>query len=507
MPEPSYEDLPYEGRPVPASAPAALALTARAHGGPRPTLEGARVLELGCGDGANLLPLAFHHPDWSLCGVDSSKRMLGLAEEGARALGLTNVRFVHADLGDYAGDGEHDYVIAHGVYSWIDPARREALRAIVRRSLSPSGLAYVSFNAQPAWGVRGRVRDALVRSPAAPSEARGRAAKLLGMLGEPENEWALLLSRELVRAVDAPDFYFAHEYLAAHNDAFWLGDVTRDFARHGLAYVGDASFDRPEGWVDPRLRAQVGELSADPVAREELIDLLAYRQLRTAVLCREDAPRTPPSGPALLDEARVASVVRATSDPFDPAPEVEERFVGPRGAEVRVGSAVAKMALLILASGYPKGWSLDALVAEATAMLRAHGVVAKPDERARLRAGLWELWQHIEIELRLDDPSLRCEPSTRPVASALTRYEARARPALTTPVHSMLPLEPIDREIIARLDGSRTAAEVVDELATAIDSGELSLEGAPSGRARLTPLLEGRVAEAVTTLGWWGLAR
>src|SRR5690606_18424723 len=135
-------------------------------------------------------------------------------------------------------------------------------------------------------------------------------------------------------------------------------DVVRDFSRAGIAYVGDATFDRPEGFVDPRVRARAAELTDDPIAREELLDLLAYRQLRAAVLCRDDAPRAPAAGPALIDEAFVASAVRAESDPFDPRPEVEERFVGPHhggGAEVRVSSALAKMAMLILASVYPRG--------------------------------------------------------------------------------------------------------------------------------------------------------
>ncbi|MCZ7685664.1 MAG: class I SAM-dependent methyltransferase [Sandaracinaceae bacterium] len=105
MTEPSYEEVPYEGRAVPASAPAALALTARAHGGPRPALEVARVLELGCGDGANLIPLAFHHPDWSLLGVDTSERAIAAARAGALALGLGNVRFERADVAELELEG------------------------------------------------------------------------------------------------------------------------------------------------------------------------------------------------------------------------------------------------------------------------------------------------------------------------------------------------------------------------------------------------------------------
>src|SRR5690606_39897485 len=67
--------------------------------------------------------------------------------------------------------------------------------------------------------------------------------------------------------------------------------------------------------------------------------------------------------PILLDEVRVASVVRALGDPFDPSPGVEEPFVGPRGTQARVSGALAKMALLALARDYPKAYSLSELCA------------------------------------------------------------------------------------------------------------------------------------------------
>lgn len=507
MSEPSYEEMPYEGHAIPASAPAVLALTARAHGGPCPPLERARVLELGCGDGANLLPLAFHHPDWTLVGVDASARAIAVAEEGARVLRLANVRFVHADVASFTPDGEHDYVIAHGLYSWIDADRRAAVRRIMRTTLAAHGLAYVSFNALPAWGVRGRVRDALARTTSDIESARARTSALLAVLGEPSYEWAALLRRELERAAVATDGYLAHEYLAAHNEAFWLGDVARDFAREGMRYVGDATFDRPEGFVHPELRARVRAMVSDPVAEEELIDLIAYRQLRAAVFARDDAPFAPAAGPELLDEARIASVVRATSDPFDPSPGIEETFVGPRGTEVRISSSLAKIAMLVFARDYPRAYRLSEVCAIAARLLAEQRIAPEPDAKAKLRAGLFDLWRHLEVEVRLDAPELCTQPGVRPVASELARYEAACRPALTTPLHTALPIESIDRAIIRRLDGTRDRGELARALLAAIESGELELEGAPCGAVRIAPLLEQRIEATLTMLGHWGLVR
>ena len=50
-----YESLPYESIPVPGMDPVQLSLSSFLHGGPRPPVEGFRLLELGCGWGMGWL--------------------------------------------------------------------------------------------------------------------------------------------------------------------------------------------------------------------------------------------------------------------------------------------------------------------------------------------------------------------------------------------------------------------------------------------------------------------
>jgi SAM-dependent methyltransferase len=497
-----YDAIPYRGQPIGATAPASLALAAARFGGPRPALDGPlRVLELGCGDAANLLGLAFFHPDWRCVGLDASGRAIARAREAAEALELPNLRLEESELSSFAADEPFDVVIAHGLYSWVGPEDRAALRRLIRDALAPRGLAYVAFNALPGWGVRGRVRDALVRSGAATlEEARERLDDWIATIGEPTNQWNALLAEELTRARAAPDAYLAHEYLAPHNAAFWLGDVARDFEAEGLVYLGDADF-ATTGWVDPTLREHLAP-AGSTIAREEQIDLLVYRQHRAALLAHE---RGEPAGPGLLDEAYLATAVRRRNDPFDPSPGVEEPFDGMRGHELRVRASLTKVALLLLADRYPEGLRLEEVIERARGLLARDGITPEPDGDARLRDALRTLFERGELELRLEAPRLRTEPTSRPEATALSRWEARHGLVLTTPLHGALPLEPVDREIVARLDGSRTVDQTVDAIVEAVSAGELELEGAPSGAARLRPLLEDRVRQTLTLLGWWGL--
>lgn len=503
MPTSSYDALAYRSRPVPWAAPSALALTSLAHGGPSLALDGPlRVLELGAGDGAHAIPLAFFHPDWHLHAVDTSER----AAEAVAAcpLELPNLGFELADVATFEAPAPFDVVIAHGLYSWVDAERRAAIRRLVSSALRDGGLAYVSFDAQPGWAVRGRVRDALVRGGADLPMARERLAGLAALVREPVGAWEPLLAHELERARDADDGYLRHEYLGPDNEAFWLGDVVRAFAEAGLTYVGDATFDRVEGFVPPALRDAVAPIAADTIHREELLDLRLFRQLRAAVFTR-GATGEAPSPAALVEQARVACAARRRNDPFDPRPGVVERFDGPGGAELRVEDAALKIALLVLADRYPEGLALDALRRRCVERLREVGLEPSTASLEALGERLGRLFTEIQCELRLEAPRLRCEPGDRPRATALTRWEASTRGVLTTPLHTLLPHEPIDAAIVTRLDGSRTRDAVADEVARGVADGGIPLEGAPAGLSRIAPWVRARVDTAVTTLGWWGL--
>ncbi|MCA9607626.1 MAG: methyltransferase [Myxococcales bacterium] len=507
MPEHSrdgYDSVPFRGRPIPWASPAALSATSVAHGGPALGPGPVRVLELGCGDGAHLIPLAWFRPELTAVGLDTSARAIERARAASEALGLADrLAFETRDLADHEAGG-FDVVVAQGVYSWIDAGQRAALRRVAAAALRPGGLCYVSFNSEPGWSIRGRIRDALVRDrPGSVDEARARLAGLRALLGEPADAWSYLLAHELERGAAAEEGYLVHEYLAEDNASFWLGDVVRDFAAEGLAYVGDATFDRLEGHVDPLLRTQARALGGDRVAEEERIDLIAFRQLHAAVFAKVEALDAPPARSALVHRAWIAGAVARRNDPFDLADGVEEVFDGPKGRELRIRDATLKVALLLLADRYPAGTRLEALHAECAARLAPHGIAASSVEALADRIGT--LHEEMQVELRLEDARLRVPVGERPRVLPLTRHEAATRDVLTAPTHQMIPVEPIDRAIVERLDGTRTLDALAEALSEDIAAGRVPLEGAPSIAERVRPVVEARLASTVATLGWWGL--
>ena len=60
-------------------------------------------------------------------GCDLAGRPIAAGRRIAAALGLSNLTLVHADMRALpAALGEFDYVIAHGVYSWVPANVRRA---------------------------------------------------------------------------------------------------------------------------------------------------------------------------------------------------------------------------------------------------------------------------------------------------------------------------------------------------------------------------------------------
>ncbi len=465
-----YDSQPYSSIPVRISAPSHLALASLWHNGPASPLGSFRAAELGCGDGANLLALAFYGPQAELSGFDNASTCEDRARRAIQAVGIDNLTFHRRDLGSLKppDHGPLDYIVIHGVFSWIAADVRRAVLDFCRAALAPGGLAYISFNTYPGWSMRGMVRDLLLRSLEvieAPIGDKGqRAIEVAGALVEDlpsrDSAYGALLARELERVRDSQPFYVLHEYLAEHNRPFWFRDFTELVRDHGLDHLTDAQFCRPEGQVPRELVAALGARGLDPVRREETIDLLCERHFRASVLCRDDAPRSELTRRELLDRVHIATALSARSDPFVLDEGIVETFTGPEGWEVTLDSAITKAAVLLLAAQFPRGARLAELFERASAVLLDHDREVSEAEREVLAGELVELFERGQVELRLDEPRLCLPVGDRPRAHGLARFEATQRALLTSPLHTLIPIDEEARELVRRLDGTRAVEQL-----------------------------------------------
>ncbi|MFO7541533.1 MAG: methyltransferase domain-containing protein [Thiobacillus sp.] len=470
----SYDDLPYDSLPLPETQPDVLAAIARLHGFDAPDPCRARILELGCAQGGNLIPLACRWPESECVGVELSRVQ---AEAGAAfiaRLGVRNVRILHGDLAALPDDlGEFDFIIAHGVLSWVPPAVQQALFDACRRHLSAQGMAYLSFNVTAGWAGLQPLRAALIERTTAGLPAPERYRQALRVLVELEAEWrAPALLKEIAYLKSAAPSYLFHEYLADFNLPMTFGEFASQLDAHDLRYVGEAGPRRAVVELEDAWGLAPEGMAGRWLDAEAALDDAHATRFRRALIARADAPcAQPPQARELSGLAFYADL--RSDDELDLENASEQHFVSPAGRVLPVAEPALKAALMALSAAYPGALAYPDLLAAVGQVRAGFGIAAPIDETAFRDALFQQVMVHgVMPSINVDAPA--AEPGERPRAQDLARAQA-ASPgwAVTGARHVELELDAPARILLGRLDGSRTIDELTDIMQAALgEAGE-----------------------------------
>ena len=427
-----YETVPYVTYPRFETHPDRLASAATLFGMKPAPVRACRVLELGCGDGNNLIPMAYYLPGSRFVGVDLAERAIEAGRRTIADVGLSNIEMIAADLRTVGESfGTFDYIIAHGVYSWVPEEVRDALLAVAGARLSPQGVAFISYNAMPGRHIRQMLREMMLYRTRDVTDAREKIARSRELLKVMEGSEAY--SEEAKLLLDRPDGTLYHDELATCNDRFYFHEFAAAAGRHGLQYLGEA---------EPH-HMFADDLSGDIIECEQYLDFLKGRRFRQTLLCRAER-----------------QLQRETS-----AEQMTEfLFSGPaRGIRIGTGNEAATAVARALGEVYPLPLSFDDLVPYAGGA----GVLA-PILYGMMTAGFVDL--HV-----YDFP---CEESVtaRPRASRLARYQAARSNEVTNVCHLNVELDDVGRRLLPRLDGTRTVGEIAKAMELDPESAASRLE-------------------------------
>ncbi len=488
----SYDEVPYDSYPFPQSHPDRIALVAALMGLPSAPVAACRVLEVGCAAGGNILPMADGLPDSTFVGIDLSSRQIEEARAEAAALGLANVELRCADIAD-AGSvtGEFDYIVCHGVFSWVSQPTQEALLALCGRHLTPEGIAYVSYNTLPGWRMRGAVRDIMQFHSARftdPRQQVEQSVSLLDFLARAGGEGApftAFLRSEADSLRRAHGSHILHDHLEEHNDPVYFHEFLSRAAAHGLAYVGEADVQAmmpPEG--PPEIRRTLDMLSQGGQAHlEQYLDFVRCRMFRQTALCRAGRQADYTGTADRLAGLHIASPARPAS-PRPDLPPAEEAFDGPAGVRITSREPLIKAALTILAESWPASLPFAELCRRARE--RAGPAAADPEgDGRRLAETLWRFYATAGVQAL--DLSTRpyagpARPSARPSVRPLARRQAaRGQRHVTNLRHDAVYLNDFERQALPLFDGTRDAPGLAEALAALVASGTLTVqqEGRP----------------------------
>jgi SAM-dependent methyltransferase/methyltransferase-like protein len=469
MPPTAYDEVPYPSGAVDLTHPGHLAMLAQLYGMAPAPVERCRMLELGCGDGNNLLPLAELFPDSTFVGVDLAASPIAAGRAWAKRIGVTNLTLVEADLLAFdPGPEPFDYIVAHGLYSWVPHAVRDRAMAIFGRSLAPHGVAYVSYNALPGGYLRRAARDMMLfhtRDIGGHKERVAKARAFTAFVADAApadaavHKAVMAGQRDRIAALD--DDYLVHDDLSGHNDPFYFHQVVEHAARHGLAYLAEARFAEMSDRGLPKPVRETLRGLGDVLAYEQTFDFVVGRSFRHTLLVRDDVALARPPDGSTLGRTFAVSAARPESPAPDIASPAVERFVNARGGRLSLSTPFTKAALTVLAAAAPRALSFDELLAAARARLGS----ADEDDAHTLGELLVVALSCEMVSLHAHRPRLAASPGARPRATKLAREQAAAGVPITTLDHRNLrDLDPFARRLLALLDGTRDRAALAAAL-------------------------------------------
>jgi SAM-dependent methyltransferase len=511
--EPTLYDLvDFPGQARADSHPARVAAIGVLRGMRPAAVERCRVLEIGCGDGANLIPMAYQLPAARFVGIDLAARPVARGQRVAAALGLSNLELHVGDVMAVTSDiGEFDFIIAHGFYSWVPEPVRDRLLDVCAQQLAANGIAFISYLAQPGNQLRDVVREFLFRYGSADGEPSARVRRVRALLRmltsgpkgtDPFQEVARSLAAEIDELSDGAIF---HDWLAPINAAMYVTDFVAHATRHGLQFLGEAEFFMMRYEHDPMLtaaRAELAQLEArDIVVKEQLLDYLRCRRFRQTLLCRAGVPLADTT-PAHVRSLAVFSRLRVVGSPDLTSRDVAE-FRSPQDVSVRVDHPVVKAALVRLGEQWPRAIPFGELFAAARAAAHRTDAATEAGDADVLGGVLLACAGAAHAEFSTWIPPLVTRASERPRASAVARDELMRTNTVTTLRHDNLRIhDPLGAALLLLLDGTRDRALLTEQLAALVEAGTIPVPVAVDPAADVRATVRQGLEDSLT-----GLAR
>ncbi len=433
-------------------------------------------MELGCGDGGNALSIAQSLPDAHVLGVDASQGAIERGVRLARAAGLANVELRRAtfeQLGDGVGEplgnesvapprnepagpsgkepAEFDYIVAHGVYSWVAPHARGALLDCVKRCLAPQGIAFVSYNAYPGSYLRDMARDMLryhVQGVSDPGERLARAQELMRTIVEIEqpSPFARVLREQMERMLGYSDALLFHDDLAEVSTPFYFHEFIEHAAARGLQLLSEADlFESQMRDVPGSAGRLMASLPQDAVVREQYMDFFKNRMFRQTLICHDTAPVDRALDEAAIEGLWISSRARPQEDgegkkrrapgearptAYAPVPGEDpdaRTFLTPEGFSMTTSEPLVQAAIGALGEAWPRSVAFPTLLVKAR---EAAGPEAPAElVAARLRGVLLQAYLARIVMLAGCPPPVSGKVGERPTVSPFGAGAKCGRPA------------------------------------------------------------------------------
>lgn len=454
-----YDLLQYKSFPFAHATAANMFTLAKFLGYNAPNFKTARVLEVGCASGGNLTPQAYDYPDATFCGIDYSKIQIEDGREILAKLKLNNIELLHQSIREFeTSDVEFDYIICHGVFSWVDEATQHDLLKLCQKKLSENGIVYISYNTKPGWNAVQTVRDMMLYHSKKENTAKSRIKVSRSFLSKIEklnrgkqNAYSQILKEELAKVSKSEDDYFYHEYLEKDNTAFYFKDLVEKVGSFGLEYLTDSELKNSYMGSYSKEVQEVLKGITDKVELEQSLDFVRNRRFRSSLFVNVKQD--------LNESNKFDNFYFTTKLKMK---ESNKRIIFTLGhIKIQNASKITNVALKLLVRRYQKPLLYEEWVRMVSEKLNMEKVFVS--EHMIKEMDLERLIYLSVLGLHSDDKQSTLIIHDKPKAYELARQMAKISKRVTNAYHQLVELKEKDRQFFIYLDGEKKQAELISD--------------------------------------------
>lgn len=478
----TYDAVPYESFSYPHTHPVSMFTVGTLFGLSPADFRKAKVLELGCASGGNLFSQALLYPQADFFGIDLSAEQIALADKTREELGVKNVRFEQMDITKfdmkkYAGN--FDYIICHGVYSWVPETVREKILELCDKCLAPNGLALISYNTLPGWNAIRGLREMMLFHTnrfEKPADKIAQAKALLKFLSENVSDgragYKAVIEEERKMLEKTNDSYLFHDHLEHTNTQFYFHQFMEAAGRNNLGYVGDSSLSSMFVGNMPKGAMEALKAVNDAVGQEQYMDFVTNRRFRNTIVCK--AAKIPEVKRNLDENAIFKFHLLPAMKAEEGKTSAPMNFTSNNGGVFTANDDVGAALFLELCAAGNRPIAAETLIANAQKRLGAKDDAAL---RNTLRSSGLRLALHGYLALTADGCVAVPKAGTKPEVFKWARHQAAQRgcTSVTNMMHTVVNTDPAANTAMTLMDGTRTAEQIIEGLVDAVKGGSLSV--------------------------------
>lgn len=498
-----YDSIPYPSYVFPQTGPDRLATLAALHGLDPAAPSGCRYLELGCGDGTNVAAFASAFPGSTFVGIDLAANHIDRARETSRRLGLANAEFHAADILSVPLEnlGRFDYIVAHGLFSWVPDAVRLRVLETMRSCLAPSGIGYVSYNALPGCRIRSIGWDLArlrTRNIDGLHEKVAGAIDIAAFMAEasPQETFHKRIYASLADGFRERDpENVLHDDLCDINEPFYFLEFAEMLGRNDLKFICEANpASIGDGRLSPDARAELDRIAASPLEREQYLDFIDFASFRQSLICHSASETSASPDPESIFPLYAQAELSPSTDYTAALVNREAVTFASASMSLETDHPLTKAVLHAIGGSSPVAVRIADAVDASERMLSNSGTAVTTADKEGLSQFLLKLYTGGVLRLFTEALPVAESIGDRPSVSPFARWQALSGLAcFTTPLGENIVFgNDLVRAVVGMLDGTRDRDDLANDLLPMLS---ISAEQVDEARRQLPSVIESNIVE------------